>query len=118
MRIPIICLDDRLRDFAATFRSCFSKPHHRDFELVLLALLLCQEAKTLSGLVRHVAGQVTLSGLSRFLATAPWSPTEVAKTGRQRFDGQVTPLVAAEQARQRAAQPNRRGRPPTPVVTG
>jgi DDE superfamily endonuclease len=100
------------------FRACFSKPQHRYFEIVLVALLLCQEAKTLTGLVRHVAVQVTLSGLSRFLAKAPWSPADVAQTWRTRFDTQVAPLVAAAQARQRAAQPTRRGRPTTPVVTG
>ena len=114
MRIPIICMDDRLRHFTAAFRPCFSKPQHRYFEIVLLALLLCQEAKTLSGLLRQVAVPVTLAGLSRFLATAPWSPAAVAQTWRQRFDTQVAPLVAAEQARQRAAQPKRRGRPTTP----
>ena len=118
MRVPIICMDGRLREFAATFRSCFSRPQHRYFEIVLLALLHCQEAKTLAALLRPVAVQPTLSGLSRFLATAPWSPAEVAQTWRQRFDTQVAPLVAAEQARQRAAQPKRRGRPTTPVVTG
>ncbi|MDQ5853377.1 MAG: transposase, partial [Chloroflexota bacterium] len=111
-------MDGRLRDFAATFRPCFSRPQHRYFEIVLLALLLCQEAKTLTALVRHVAVQVTLSGLSRFLAKAPWSTAEVAQTWRTRFDTQVAPLVAAEQVRQRAAQPPRRGRPKAPVVTG
>src|SRR5919199_2022369 len=118
MRVPIICMDGRLRDFAAAFRSCFSTPQYRYFEIVLLALLLCQEAKTLSGLLRQVAVQATLSGLSRFLTKAPWSSAEVAKTWRQRFDTQVAPLLAAAQSRQRAAQPKRRGRPPIPVVTG
>jgi hypothetical protein len=111
-------MDGRLRHFAAAFRDCFSKPQHRYFEIVLLALLLCQKAKTLSGLVRQVAVQATLCGLSRFLAQAPWSTADVAKTWRKRFDTQVAPLVAAEQLRQRAAQPKRRGRPATPVVTG
>ncbi len=55
MRVPIICMDGRLRDFAAAFRPCFSRPQHRYFEIVLLALLLCQEAKTLTGLVRQVS---------------------------------------------------------------
>ncbi len=118
MRVPIICMDGRLRHFTAAFRSCFSTPQHRYFEIVLLALLLCQEAKTLTGLVRQVAVQVTLSGLSRFLAKAPWSTAEVAQTWRKRFDTQVAPLVAAAQAQQRAAQPKRPGRPTTPVVTG
>jgi SRSO17 transposase len=118
MRVPIICMDARLRQFAAAFRSCFSKPQHRYFEIVLLALLLCLETRTLSGLLRQVAARATLSGLSRFLAKAPWDTTEVAQTWRTRFDTQVAPLVQAAHARQRAARPNRRGRPPTPVVTG
>ncbi len=118
MRVPIICMDGRLREFAATFRSCFSRPQHRYFEIVLLALLLCQETKTLSALLRQVAVQVSLSGLSRFLAKAPWSTADVAQTWRTRFDTQVAPLVAAEHARQRAAAPKRRGCPATPVVTG
>jgi len=118
MRVPIICADARLCQFSATFRACFSKPQRRYFEIVLLALLLCQEAHTLTGLLRCVLGRGSLAGLSRFLSTAPWSPTAVANTWRIRFDAQVTPLVAAEHARQRATRPLQPGRPPTPVVTG
>jgi SRSO17 transposase len=118
MRVPIICMDAHLRHFAAAFHSCFSKPQRRYFEIVLLALLLCQEAHTLSALLRQVLARVTLSGLSRFLSTAPWSSAEVAKAWRTRFDSQVAPLVQAEHARQRARRPKRRGRPAASVVTG
>src|ERR671932_375200 len=118
MRVPIICMEGRLRDFAAEFRPCFSTPQRRYFEIVLLALLLCQEAKTLTGLLRQVTVQVPLSGLSRFMAIAPWSTADVATTWRTHFDTQVAPLVAAEQARQRAAQPARRGGPANPVRFG
>ncbi len=93
MRVPIICMDGRLRHFTAAFRSCFSKPQHRYFEIVLMALLLCQEAKTLSSLLRQVAVPVIRSGLSRFLAKAPWSTAEVAQTWRTRFDTQVAPWL-------------------------
>jgi SRSO17 transposase len=118
MRVPLICMDAHLRHFAAAFHACFSTPQRRDFEIVLLALLLCQEAHTLSALLRQVLARVTLSGLSRFLSTAPWSSAEVAKAWRTRFDSQVAPLVHAEHARQRARRPKRRGRPAASVVTG
>ncbi len=118
MRVPIICMDQRLRQFAAAFHACFSKPQRRYFEIVLLALLLCQETHTLSGLLRQILGRATLAGLSRFLGKAPWSTADVATTWRKRFDTQVAPLVHAEHARQRAARPKRPGRPPASVVTG
>ena len=118
MRVPIICMDPDLRQFAASFHACFSTPQRRYFEIVLLAVLLCQEPHTLSGLLRQVLAHVTLSGLSRLLAKAPWSTAEVAKTWRTRFDTQVAPLVHAEHLRQRAAQPKRPGRPAASVVTG
>ena len=118
MRVPIICMDAKLRQFAASFHTCFSKPQRRYFEIVLLALLLCHEARTLTGLLRQVLAHATLSGLSRFLAKAPWSPADVATTWRTRFDTQVTPLVAANHAAQRAARPARPGRPAPTVVTG
>ena len=118
MRVPIICLDHRLSQFATSFRGCFSTPQYRYFVIVLLALMLCQELRTLTGLLRQVVAQATLAGLSRFLAKAPWSATEVAKTCRTRFDTQVAPLVQVEQARQRATRSKRRGRPKAPVVIG
>jgi SRSO17 transposase len=118
MRVPIICMDQRLRQFAASFHACFSKPQRRYFEIVLLALLLCQESHTLAGLLRQVVAHVTLSGLSRFLGKAPWSTADVATTWRTRFDTQVAPLVHAAHARQRAIRPKRRGRPTASVVTG
>ena len=118
MPVPIVCLDARLRQFAATFARCFSAPQRQHFVTVLLALLLCQERRTLSGLGRQVAGGRSVAALSRFLATAPWSASAVAATWQARFAAQVTPLVAAEHQRQRQAQPRRRGRRPTPRVTG
>jgi DDE superfamily endonuclease len=118
MRVPMICMDPRLRQFAAAFDSCFSTPQRRSFAIVLLAVLLCQEAHTLSALLRQVLARATLCGLSRLLGKAPWSSADVASTWRKRFDTQVTPLVHTEHARQRAACPKRPGRPAASVVTG
>ena len=118
MRVPIICMDGRLRHFTAAFRDCFSTPQSRYCDIVLLALLRSQAAKTRTALVRQVAVQVTRSGLSRLLAKAPWSTADVAQTWRTRFDTQVTPLVQAEHVRQRAARPRHRGRPAPSVVMG
>ena len=39
MRVPIICMDERLRQFVRAFRSCFSLPQYRYFVIVLLALI-------------------------------------------------------------------------------
>lgn len=118
MRLPIVCLDARLRQFTEVFAPCFSRPQCRHFVTVLLALLLCRGPRTLTNLRRQVVAPASLASLSRFLAEAPWSESGVAATWRARFDVQVLPLVVAEHARQRAARPRRRGRPPVPVVTG
>ena len=40
MRVPILWMDARLRQFTVEFRSRFSKPQHRYLEIVLMALLL------------------------------------------------------------------------------
>ena len=85
---------------------------------MLLGLLQCQEAHTLTGLRRQVAGGPSIASLSRFLARAPWSAEAVVRTWWVRFITQVAPLVAAERQRQQAARPRRRGRPAPPVVTG
>ena len=118
MPVPIVCLDARLGQFAARFAGCFSAPQRRHLVTVLLALVLCREPRTLSGLGRQVAGGGSVAALSRFLGEAPWSAPAVAATWQQRFASQMAPLVAAEHQRQRQARPPRRGRPPTPSVTG
>src|SRR4051794_37518381 len=118
MPVPIVCLDTRLRQFAAAFDACFSAPQRRHCVTVLLALLLCREPRTLTGLRRQVAGGRSVAALSRFLAAAPWSTAAVAATWRARCEGQVRPLVAAEHARQRRTRPQRRGRPVATRVVG
>lgn len=118
MPMPIVCLDASLRQFAAVFRPCFSKPQARYFVIVLLGLLLCEGRHTLSGLRRQVAAGVSVAGLSRFLSRAPWSAAAVAATWSARFQQQVAPAVQAERQRQQQSRPTGRGRPKAPVVTG
>jgi len=118
MPVPIICLDARLRQFCTALRRCFSKPQHKYLVTVLLALMLCQEPRTLSGLLRQVADGQSLSGLSRFVSEAPWSAEEVAGAWIERFGEQMVSMVEAEHARQRRERPKRQGRPRATVVTG
>ncbi|MDQ2830525.1 MAG: transposase [Chloroflexota bacterium] len=118
MPIPIVCLDARVRQWAACFSRCFSKPQYQHFVTVLLGLLLCQEARTLTGLRRQVAGGPSIASLSRFIARAPWDEKAVVRTWLARFQTQVAPLVQAERARQRHTRPRQVGRPKEPLVTG
>ena len=53
--------------------SVFSLPQWKYFVTVLLGLLHCDERRTLSALLRHVAVGVTVFGLCYFLRVAPWS---------------------------------------------
>src|SRR5258708_34246922 len=80
--------------------------------------MLCEGARTLSGLLRQIADGPSLAGLSRFLAEAPWEAPAVAEQWLRHFRETMQPVVAAEQQRQRQGQPKRRGRPKAPVVTG
>jgi hypothetical protein len=77
---PIVCLSEHLRQYLELFRSCFSKRQWKYFVIVLLGLIECEERKTMTGLLRVVAEQVSLSGLSRFLNKWSWSPEKVAAT--------------------------------------
>jgi hypothetical protein len=99
MRLPIVCLDHRLRHFLATFPCCFSRPQYHYFVTILLRLMLCQSSQTLSGLLPQVSQTVTLSGTSRFMAKAPWSANELGETWQRQFRQEKAPLVAAEHAR-------------------
>ncbi|RPI97435.1 MAG: hypothetical protein EHM39_09495 [Chloroflexi bacterium] len=118
MSVPIICLDARLRQFCETFRTCFSQPQFKYLVTVLLALMLCQETHTLTGLLRQVADGQSVSGLSRFLSQSPWSAAEVAGAWIERFHEQLAEQVEAEHERQRHQRPKGTGRPRKTVVTG
>jgi SRSO17 transposase len=118
MPLPIICANQALCQFVADFAKHFSKPQQKYFVTVLLALLLCQERRTLTALLRRILDARSLSGLSRFFARAPWSEEEVAQTWRERFDAQVRPLVILAHRSQEAKRPKKPGRPKATVVTG
>ena len=66
MPVPIICLDEDVRSFAERFREVFSKPQYQHFVTVLLGLMQCEGNRTLMGLLRQIAEQPSLAGLSRF----------------------------------------------------
>ena len=118
MPLPIICANQALCQFTADFAKHFSKPQQKYFVTVLLALLLCQERRTLTALLRRILDARSLSGLSRFFARAPWSEEEIARTWRERFDTQVRPLVIFAHRSQEAKRPKKPGRPKATVVTG
>jgi hypothetical protein len=94
MRVPIVCVDARVRQFAGAFAGCCSRPQFRHSVAVLVALL-CHGPRTLTGLLRTVRAKGSLAGLSRFLAEAPWKATEVAATWRTRFATHLVPRVDA-----------------------
>jgi hypothetical protein len=89
-------------------------------DVTILALLTkgLAASRTLTALLRCVAVRRSLSGLSRFLAKAPWDADDLAHYWRERFAAQVQPRIAQAHARQRAARPARVGRPTATVVTG
>lgn len=118
MRMPIVCVDERVRQYAGAFRECFSRPQYRHFVTMLVALLLCHGPRTLTNLFRTVAGAGSVASLSRFLAEAPWDAGAVAGRWYARFRAHVAPHIAALHAEQRAARPRRRGRPKATRVTG
>jgi hypothetical protein len=115
---PIVCLCEQLRQFTEIFRSSFSKRQWKYFVIVLLGLIECEERKTMSGLLRVIGEQVSLSGLSRFLNKWKWSQAKVAQSWQLHFRQRLEPLVQAEHSRLKAEQPKRIGRPKQTVVTG
>ena len=115
---PINIQDARLAQYLKLFSSVFSLPQWKYFVTVLLGLLHCDERRTLSALLRHVAVGVTVFGLCYFLRVAPWSLDQLTAVRQAHFYQQTAPLVAAAQAEQRAQRPRRRGRPKGTVVTG
>jgi len=115
---PIHIRDARLTRYLHRFSGVFSRPQWKYFVTVLLGLLHCDERRTLSALLRHVAVGVTIFGLCYFLRVAPWSVDELTAVRQAYFYEQMAPLVAAAHAEQSAQRPCRRGRPRRTVVTG
>jgi hypothetical protein len=115
---PIICGATALSYYACDFRACFSKRQYQYFVTILLALIECQERRTLSALLRTVSPQLSLSGLSRFMGRWDWSPDALAQVWLARFRCRLAPLVLAEHARLALARSVQSGRPLTTVVTG
>jgi hypothetical protein len=118
MPVPIICLDEQMRQFAERFDKLFSQPQYQHFVTVLLGLMLCEGTPTLSGLLHQIAAGPSLAAVSRFLSEAPWEEAAVAASWLRHFREEMEPKVAAELERKRQMQPKRRGRPKAPVVTG
>src|SRR5215210_1038379 len=107
---PIICLASSLRQYAEEFRSCFSRRQFQYFVTILLALIECQERRTLSALLRTASPKLSLSGLSRFMGRWSWSSQALARIWLAHFRVRMTPLVADEHRRLKATQPLPRGR--------
>lgn len=118
MRVPIVCVDVRVRQFAQSFAPCFSRPQLQHFVIVLMGLLLCRGSRTLTGLLGSLRVKTSLASLSRFLSEAPWKSYAVAHTWRKRFDLQLAPKVAQRHADNHAARPRRPGRKKASIVTG
>jgi hypothetical protein len=118
MPVPILCLDEDGRHVAERFREHLSKLPEQYLAIVLLGLMLCEEARTLSGLVEQIAQSPRLAGLRRFLSEAPWEEAAVGESWLRHVREEMHPQVAEEGQRERQMQPTRRGRPQIPVVTG
>jgi hypothetical protein len=115
---PIVCLSEQLRQFLEVFRPCFSKPQWKYFVIVLLGLVECEERKTMTGLLRVVGENVSLSGMSRFLNKWPWDSGKVASIWQKRFRERMEETVQAEHERLKTGRPKSIGRPRETVVTG
>ena len=118
MRLPIVCLDQRMRYYLSQFAGCFSQPQYQYFVTILLGLMLCQSGRTLSGLLQVVDSGVSISGASRFMSQAPWQANDLARTWQQQFRQEMTVQVLAEENRLRRQRKQKRGRPKKTVVTG
>ena len=110
MPIPIICLDEQVRQFAQRFRHELSKPQYQYLVIVLLGLMLCEGTRTLQGLLRQIADGPSLAGLSRFHV----SQIEQSVRGRsEKVSAIEKPLVTQRQRtvclkkKSRAATDNR-----------
>ena len=117
---PIVCQDERLRQYLQSFRALFSRPQFEHFVTVLIALLLGEKGHTLSHLKSSVVGKKSVSSLSRFFSEAPWDYPLVIQYNFHRFCRGIQPKVdkkRQEMLEERKKQ-KRHGKRPIPFVTG
>lgn len=117
---PIICQDERLRQYLQSFRALFSRPQYEHFETVLMGQLLSEAGHTLSHLHRAVSGKKSLASLSRFFSDAPWDHRFVIKHNFSRFCREMQPKIDAECQNRlnEMKKQKRRGKRSMPFVTG
>lgn len=115
---PMVCLDERFRQYLDHWHGAFSRPQFQHFVTMLLAMIVSTRGFTLLHLKGAVAGSKSLASLSRFLAKAPWKPKQVHALAQSRFEEQMHSSLQHDLASQRAQQPKRRGRRREPLVTG
>jgi DDE superfamily endonuclease len=119
MPLPIDIMEYALGPYLTLFRDCFTEPQWQHFVTVLLALMQCEKHRTLSGMLRKVAGVGSrVDGLSHFFKRSPWPMSRLVTRWWEHYGQVLGPLVVADHARQRALRPKRRGRPRKTVVTG
>ena len=66
MPTAIICSSELFCQFVSLFSSVFTKRFHKYFGILLLAFTLCEERRTMTGLIRIIRDRCSLSVLSRF----------------------------------------------------
>jgi SRSO17 transposase len=117
---PIICQDERLRQYLQSFRALFSRPQYEHFETVLMGQLLSEAGHTLSHLHRAVSGKKSLASLSRFFSDAPWDHRFVIRHNFSRFCREMQPKIDAECQNRlnEMKKQKRRGNRSMPFVTG
>src|SRR5436190_2528543 len=115
---PIVCQDERLRQYLPSFQALFSRPQYEHFVTVLMSLLLSLEGYTLSHMKHTIAGIKSLASLSRFFVKSPWSHQLIIRYNYYRFCRIMQQRI--EQACQvmLKKQSKRRGRRFPPLVTG
>ena len=118
MPYPILCQDERLRQYLQSFRAFFSLPQYNHFVTVIMSLLLSVEGHTLSHLKNTISGMKSLSSLSRFFSEAPWNHQFVIQYNFSRFCRMMQSRIEQEHRIMLEKQPKRRGRRKEPLVTG
>jgi DDE superfamily endonuclease len=117
---PIVCQDERLRQYLQSFQVLFSRPQYKHFVTVLVGLLLVKSGHTLSDIHNAVSGKNSLSSLSRFFSESPWNHQYVSQYNFLRFCKVMQTIIDEERQRkfQELKMQNRRGRRSKPFVTG